>query len=120
MHTTKSGVAHFSYHDERSCLLETRKLLEYLPQNNRAPLPKASANPCDRCGEIGDIVPQNSRKPYDVHKVIDTMIDVDSFFEIQKDWAKNVIIGLSRIDDKTVGIIVDQLAYLGGSLHVDS
>lgn len=120
VHTSKSGVAHFSYSNDKNCLLGIRKLIGYLPQNNKAAAPVQPGIECDRCGEIQEIVPQNSRKPYDVHKVIDTMIDEESFFEVQREWAKNVVVGLCRIGGKTVGIVANQPAFMGGSLDVDS
>ncbi|MEA5136728.1 MAG: acyl-CoA carboxylase subunit beta [Candidatus Fimivivens sp.] len=116
VHTCQSGVAHFSYKSDQECLEGIRQLLSYLPENNRSEIPIKPGISCDRCGDIEEIVPQNSRKPYDVHKVIDTMVDEGSFLEIQKDWAKNAVIGLGRMDGKTVGFVANQPAHLGGSL----
>lgn len=120
VHMTKSGVAHFSYLDDRACLEGIRSLLAYLPQNAEEEPPKYSSVPVDRSGEIEEIVPQNSRKPYDVREVIRTMADEDSFLEIQAQWAANVVVGLGRMDGKPVGFVANQPAYKGGSLDRDS
>lgn len=116
MHMTESGVAHFSYEDDRSCLEAIRKLLGYLPQNADEAPPVSEGTPVDRSREIEEIVPQNSRKPYDVRRVIDTMVDQGSFLEIQPLWARNAVVGLGRIDGRTVGFVANQPEFMGGSL----
>lgn len=116
VHAEKSGVSHFTYPDERSCLAGVRELLTYLPQNSREEPPITETTPCDKCALLQEIVPQDSKKPYDVHCVIDAFVDEDSFFEVQRDWAKNSVIGLARLDGKTVGIVANQPAYMGGAL----
>ena len=116
VHATKSGVAHFVCENDRRCLQEVRRLLGYLPQNNRAALPIVMGRPQDRSDLIQDIVPQNSRKAYDVHRVIGTLIDEDSFLEVQREWAPNAVVGFARIDGRPVGFVANQPAYLGGSL----
>lgn len=116
MHMTESGAAHFSYPDDRSCLEAVRRLLGYLPQNADELPPKAKSIPVDRSDGLEDIVPQNSRKPYDVRQVIYTMADEGSFWEIQPRWARSAVVGLGRMDGKTVGFVANQPAFLGGSL----
>lgn len=116
VHASKSGVAHFTYEDDRQCLKGVRKLLSYLPQNNRAPGPVAESRPQDRSGRIQEIVPQNPRKGYDVRAVIETMVDEDSFLEIQREWAQNAVIGLGRMDGRTVGYVANQPSCMGGSI----
>lgn len=120
VHMTESGVAHFSYQNDRACLEGIRKLLGYLPQNAEETPPAAPGVPTDRSGEIEEIVPQNSRKPYDVREVIRTIADADSFLEVQAQWAMNAVVGLARIDGKTVGFVANQPACKGGSLDRDS
>lgn len=116
MHATTSGVAHFTYPDEASCLEGVKKLLDYLPQNNdEAPLP-ARERGTDRCAGLEEIVPQNSRKAYDVHKVIGQLADEGSFFEVQREWAKNAVVGLGRLEGRTVGFVANQPAFMGGAL----
>ena len=116
VHASKSGVAHFTYENDRLCLEGVRKLLSYLPQNNRAPVPVADGEARDHSGRIQEIVPQNPKKGYDVRRVIETMADQDSFFEVQRDWAQNAVIGLGRMDGRTVGFVANQPSYMSGSL----
>jgi len=116
VHAVKSGVAHFVYENDRLCLEGIRTLLSYLPRNNRAPVPTAAALSQDRSAFLQNIVPQNSRKGYDVHAVVEIIADQGSFLEFQREWAQNAVIGLGRIDGKTVGFVANQPAYMGGSL----
>lgn len=116
VHASKSGVAHFVYENDRLCLEGVRTLLSYLPQNNRAPGPIVTGEAQDHSGRIQEIVPQNPRKGYDVRAVIETMADRGSFFEVQGEWARNAVIGLGRIDGRTVGFVANQPLYMGGSL----
>jgi len=116
VHATKSGVSHFTYPDDRSCLEGVRRLLDFLPQNNRGKPPAIAGPSRDNCAGLQEIVPQNSRKAYDVHKVIDAVLDAGSFLEIQAEWAKNAVVGLGRMEGKTLGIVANQPAYMGGAL----
>lgn len=116
VHTEKSGTAHFSYPDDRSCLKAVRTLLGYLPQNMEEKPPIVEGKAVDRSMEIEELVPQNSRRSYDVREVISTMVDEGSFWEIQARWAKNAVVGLGRIDGKSVGFVANQPAFMGGSL----
>lgn len=116
VHATESGVSHFTYPDDKSCLEGVRRLLTYLPQNNRENPPGiAGAVPGD-CAGLQELVPQNPRKAYDIHKVIDAVLDRDSFFEVQAEWARNAVVGFGRLGGGTVGIVANQPAYMGGSL----
>ena len=121
IHSAKSGVAHFAYEDEKSCLEGVRKLLSYLPQNNEDILPvDEDYIPVVRSKQITRIVPDNLRKGYDVHNVIETMVDQGTFFEIQKDFAKNAVVGLARIDGNSVGFVANQPNFMGGSLDFNA
>lgn len=120
VHARTSGVSHFTYANEKECFAGVRRLLSYLPQNYLEKPPVRPGKPVDRSAEIVKIVPDNSRKPYDVHGVIQTMVDRDSFFEIQKDFARNAVVGLGRMDGESVGFIANQPNYIGGSLDCDS
>jgi len=119
IHMTKSGVAHFSCSNDRACLEEIRNLLSYFPQNSAASPPRSAGVPVDRSAEIEEIVPQNSRKPYDVRKVIQTMTDKESFLEVQAQWATNAVIGFGRMDGKPVGFVANQPASKSGALDRD-
>lgn len=116
VHTERSGVAHFSCPDDRSCLEAVRELLGYLPQNMEERPPVAAGRAADRSGELERLVPQNPKKPYDVRDVISTMVDEGSFLEVQARWAKNAVVGLGRIDGRSVGFVANQPAFMGGSL----
>ena len=116
VHTERSGVAHFSYPDDRICLEAVRRLLSYLPGSTRQRPPVVKGTAVDRSQEIEEIVPQNQRRPYDVRRVIQTMTDEDSFFEVQAHWARNAVVGFGRMDGETVGFVANQPDYMGGSL----
>lgn len=120
VHARTSGVSHFTYASEKECFAGVRRLLSYLPQNYLEKPPVIPGKPVDRSAEIVKIVPDNSRKPYDVYRVIETMVDRDSFFEIQKDFARNAVVGLGRMDGESVGFIANQPNFIGGSLDCDS
>ena len=120
-HAVKSGVAHRTSANDIACLEDVKKLLSYLPQSNRE-------KPADLPFELGeevreslkDIVPDNPNKPYDMHEVISGIIDEDSFYEIHKDYAENIIVGFARIGGRSVGIIANQPMFLAGVLGVNS
>ena len=120
VHATKSGVNHFVYEDDEKCLLGVRELLSYLPQNNTDKTQTTIVKYSKNCDDLQKIVPDNQRKPYDVKQLIDKVIDDDSFFEVQTDFAKNMVIGFSRINGETVGVVANQPCVLGGSIDCDS
>ena len=119
-HASKSGVAHFFYKSEKNCLGGVRELLSYLPDSNQAPLPVRQGRSIDQCKNLVNIVPDNKKKGYDVHDVINAMIDRDSFFEVQKHWAKNAVVGFGRIEGNTIGFVCNQANFKGGSLDIDA
>ena len=120
-HATKSGVTHVTSPNDVACLEDVKKLLGYLPQSNRE---KPAALPYETGDEVrmelAQIVPDNPNKPYDMHKVIQGIIDADSFFEIHKDYAENIIVGFARLGGKSIGIIANQPMSLAGVLDVNS
>ena len=124
IHASKSGVAHFVYDGEKECLEGVRKLLQYLPDNNCAvkkqKAPFTHRDTCDLSYELTSIVPSNTRKPYDVKEVILRIVDSDTFFEIQKEFAQNIVIGFCRMAGEVAGIIANQPNSLSGSLDCDS
>ncbi|QXP62589.1 acyl-CoA carboxylase subunit beta [Polaribacter sp. R2A056_3_33] len=120
-HATKSGVAHKTSSNDVTCLEEIKKLLSYLPQNNKetpALLPFKLQDEIRE--ELTNIVPLDSNKPYDMHKVISGIIDEDSFYEIHKDYAENIIVGFARLGGRSVGIVANQPQFLAGVLDVNS
>jgi len=122
-HNNKSGVAHFEYTDEESCIAGIKKLLSYLPSNNLEDAPEYGCDESD-LNRISDklmsIVPDDANKAYDMKEVIAELVDSDSFMEIQQGFAKNIIVGFSRFNGRTVGIVANQPKFSAGSLDVDS
>ena len=121
-HSTKSGVAHFACGDEEEALENIRRLLSYLPQNNMEDPPRVASwdDPDRELDEITDIVPEAPRKPYDMTKVIDRVVDEGSFFEVHKNWARNVVVGYARMDGRVVGIVANQPRVSAGTLDIDA
>lgn len=143
VHAKKSGVSHFTYDSEGDCLMGVRKLLSYLPGSfeEKPPVVKSirekqsllfqvnkvlnkvgnfgkvfqNGNE-DRSGRLKDIVPDNSRHPYDVKEVIDCIVDENSFFEVQKDFATNAVVGFGRMNGEVTGFIANQANSMAGSL----
>lgn len=120
-HSTKSGVAHVTSANDVQCLEDVKTLLSYLPQNNTEKAPALPFTPADETRDVlSDIIPDNANKPYDMHKVIQGIIDEDSFFEIHKAYAENIIVGFARLGGRSIGIVANQPAYLAGVLDVNS
>ena len=120
-HATKSGVAHKTSSNDVACLEDIKKLLSYLPQNNKetpALLPFKLEDEIRE--ELSTIVPLDANKPYDVHTVISGIIDKDSFYEIHKDYAENIIVGFARLGGRSIGIVANQPKFLAGVLDVNS
>ncbi len=120
-HAIKSGVAHVTSANDIACLEDVKKLLSYLPQSNRE---KPKSLPYELGEELRpllrNIVPDDPSKPYDMHDVISGIIDEDSFFEIHKDYAENIIVGFGRLGGQSIGIIANQPMFLAGVLGVKS
>lgn len=120
-HSTKSGVAHCTSANDVECLEDIKRLLSYLPQSNKENPKNLSYILNDEVREkLGAIIPDNPNKPYDMHEVISGIIDEDSFFEIHKNYAENIIVGFSRIGGRSVGVIANQPMILAGVLDVNS
>ncbi|WP_246391692.1 acyl-CoA carboxylase subunit beta [Halosimplex pelagicum] len=121
-HSTKSGVAHFACDDEEQALDDIRRLLSYLPQNNLEDPPRVASwdDPDRELDGITDIVPEAPRKPYDMTKVIDRVVDEDSFFEVHENWARNVVVGYARMDGRVVGVVANQPRVSAGTLDIDA
>lgn len=140
VHAKKSGVSHFTYDTENECLMGVRKLLSYLPSNwtQKPPVVNTAERQSlttrvgkvfgrgegarqdnvirTKAAKLKDIVPDNSRHAYDVKEVIDCIVDEGSFFEVQKDFATNAVVGWCRMAGKVVGIVANQPNSMGGSL----
>jgi len=121
-HAQKSGVAHFVYDNESQVLNNMRKLLSYLPLNNldNSPIVDCGDDPVRIDEGLDTLIPNNPNKPYDMHIVINTVMDKKSFFEIHAGYAKNIIVGFARMNGRSVGIIANQPAHMAGVLDIDS
>ncbi len=122
VHAARSGVAHFVTPTEEECLLQIRRLVGYIPSNNRDAPPHADAgdNPARREDELRTIVPDQPDKPYDMKRVLELIVDRGSFLEVQEAWAKNILVGFARLGGHSVGIVANQPAHLAGVLDIDS
>ena len=121
-HNAKSGVAHFASPNERESLHTIRELLGFLPSNNMedSPVRPTSDDPNRRDEKLNSLVPDNPNKPYDIKDVITTVVDENYFLEVQKDYARNIVIGFARLGGRTVGIVANQPAFLAGVLDIDA
>src|SRR6187549_2907087 len=121
-HTTRSGVADLAFENDVEALLMLRRLYNYLPLNNREKAPiRPSADPAGRMDlSLDTLVPENPNKPYDMKELIVKTVDDGDFFEIQPEYAKNIIIGFARMEGQTVGIVANQPLVLAGCLDIKS
>lgn len=120
VHMSRSGVAHFAYDDDVSCLNGIRRLLSYLPSNCDEKPPYLAGKPMNLCRGLDKVVVENSRLIYDVHAVIGSFVDRHSFMEVQPDFAKNIVVGFARLEGQTVGIVANQPKFLAGSLDYNA
>ena len=121
-HATKSGVAHLVAADEAELAEQTKTLLSYIPSNNLddAPRTECDDDPHREAPELDDVVPDSPNKPYDMHEVIEGVLDYGDFFEIQGMYAQNMICGFGRVDGRSVGIVANQPNVLAGVLDIKS
>ncbi len=121
-HASKSGVAHFAMPNELECLDGVRKLLSYLPQNNKekAPITKSNDDSARICSGLNTIVPPQSHQSYDMKAVIEEVADNGSFFEVHEAFATNIIVGFARLDGESIGIVANQPLSMAGVLDIDS
>jgi propionyl-CoA carboxylase beta chain len=121
-HNATSGVAHFLAPSDADCLRQIRRLLEFLPSNNRDEAPRRSTDdPVDRMDPALDsLVPEDSSQPYDIKDLLSRVLDDGDFLEIHEHFARNIVIGLGRLAGQTVGIVANQPAVLAGCLDIDS
>ena len=121
-HTEISGVAHFAAENEEHALYTVRDLLSFLPRNNMedAPIIASNDDPLRTESSLDTIVPDNPNKPYDMHDVIEAVIDDAYFLEVQAQFARNIIVGFARLNGRSVGIVANQPAVLAGVLDIDA
>ena len=121
-HSSKSGVAHFTGNDEEQTIMMVRELLSFLPSNNLEDPPvKTTIDPSDRISEeLDEIVPADPNKPYDMHEIIQNVIDNKHFLEVQPNYAQNIIVGFARFGGRPVGVVANQPGHLAGVLDINS
>lgn len=119
-HTTKTGVSDLSFDNDIEALLQTRRLFNFLPSSNKETVPSRPVNdPADRIDKsLNTLVPENPNKPYDMKVLIRRIVDEGDFFELQPDYARNIIIGFGRMEGHTVGFVANQPMYLAGCLDI--
>lgn len=121
VHALQSGCAHFISSNEKECVEEVKKLLDYLPQNNmESPLPKNYFETASPCPRLLEIVPEEEEKGYDMKEAIKEIFDPDSFFEIQEGFAPNSIAAFARLGGQVTGIAANQTKSMAGTLDVNS
>jgi len=121
-HTTRSGVADLAFANDVEALIELRRFIDFLPASNRAPPPSRPTNDSrDRVEpSLDTLVPRNPNRPYDMKELIAKVVDEGDFFEIQSDFARNIVIGFARMEGSTIGIVANQPMVLAGCLDIDS
>lgn len=121
-HNSKSGVAHFMAKDEKECLDQVKKLLSFLPSNNMENPPETKTeDDLNRIvKELDTIIPDNPNKPYDMKDIITGIVDDGDFFEVQSNYAMNILTGYARINGRSIGIIANQPKVLAGCLDINA
>jgi len=128
-HNTKSGVAHYLAEDESDALDYVKALLSYLPSNNLDPLPAVEVGPVDIALpealtdedlELDTFVPDSANSPYDMHTVVEYVLDDGEFLEVQALWAPNILIGFGRVEGRPVGVVANQPTQFAGTLDIDA
>ncbi|MBL7129621.1 MAG: acyl-CoA carboxylase subunit beta, partial [Ignavibacteria bacterium] len=121
-HGIKSGVSHFTCENEVDCFQKVRRLISYIPSNNmdNPPRYEYDTEKDNDLEELNTFVPDNPNKPYDMKVLISKIVDKDSFFEVHKDYAENIIVGFARIAGRSIGIIANQPLVLAGVLCLNS
>jgi propionyl-CoA carboxylase beta chain len=121
-HTTRSGVADLAFENDVEALIELRRFVDFLPSSNRAPLRhRHASDPRDRPEpSLDTLVPANPNKPYDMRELIGKVVDEGDFFELQPNYAANILVGFARMEGATIGIVANQPMVLAGCLDIDS
>jgi acetyl-CoA carboxylase carboxyltransferase component len=121
MHTSRSGVGHALVGSDEEGIDFARRYLSYFPSSFVGEPP--AAPPCPPSGaaeSIGDLIPSDENKPFDMRALLDCLVDADSFLEVHARWAREVIVGYARLDGRVVGVVANQPKVKGGVLFVDS
>jgi propionyl-CoA carboxylase beta chain len=121
-HNSISGVAHFAAENDEDCLRTIRELLSFIPSNNLEDAPRiATGDPIDRADErLNSIVPEAPNVPYDIRDIVHAVVDDGYLFEVHEHYARNIVVGFSRLGGRSVGIVANQPAHLAGVLDIDA
>ena len=120
-HATKSGVTHFTCVNEIDCINRLRSLFSYIPQNCEEEAPRLDYEATNEKREkLNSIIPENPNQPYDIREVIAEVIDKDSFLEVHKDFAENIVVGFARLAGRSIGIVANQPIHFAGVLDIHS
>ncbi|MGA9651096.1 acyl-CoA carboxylase subunit beta [Pedobacter sp.] len=120
-HATKSGVTHFACANEIEAINHVKKLLSYMPQNCEEMVETLPYEATDESRlELNTFMPENASQPYDIREIISSVADADSFLEVHKDFAENIVVGFARLAGRSIGIVANQPAYLAGVLDSNS
>ncbi|AMS28135.1 methylmalonyl-CoA carboxyltransferase [Bacteroidetes bacterium UKL13-3] len=119
VHSSKSGVAHFTASNEIDCINQLKKLISYIPENCEEHAPKLPYEMGDEMRPVlKDIVPENANQPYDMREVIEQIADEVSFYEVHKNYAENIVVGFARLAGRSIGIVGNQPSQLAGCLDI--
>ncbi len=120
-HSSKSGVTHFACSNELDAISHIKQLLSYMPQNCEETAPALAYEASDEIRpKLNEIIPENNSQPYDIREVISEIADEDSFLEVHKDFAENIVVGFARLAGRSIGIVANQPAFLAGVLDINS
>lgn len=122
VHSSKSGVSHFAFANEVECIQNLKLLMSYIPQNceEKTPDMPYELGGTESRDQLKNIVPDNPNQPYDMREVIEGVVDDNSFFEVHKNFAENILVGFARLAGKSIGVVANQPAFLAGCLDVHS
>ena len=121
-HASRSGVAHFAAGSEKDCLLMIRDLIGFLPGNNQEdpPFRPTSDDPLRRDKRLRSLIPDNPNRPYDMKELITAVVDEGYFYEVQAEFARNILVGFAHLGGRSVGIVANQPANLAGCLDINA
>jgi acetyl-CoA carboxylase carboxyltransferase component len=121
-HASRSGVCQFTSPDDKACVEDVRYLLSFLPSNNleEPPTVTPADDPERRCPELQELIPPSANQPYDMHKVIEAVMDEGDYFEYAPRWAPNIVCAFARLNGHVVGVVGNQPLHLAGVLDIES
>ncbi len=120
-HSSKSGVTHFTAENEIACINNIKNLFNYIPQNCEEESPRVSYDSSNEIREkLDKVIPANPNQPYDIREVIHEVVDGNSFMEVHKDFAENIVVGFAHLGGKSIGVVANQPAFLAGVLDNNS